>query len=220
MATDQSPPSTLQAYMNAPFASFQQLFAAANEHATLRSYKICPVAHSVYKRHLLNYARECLDDAFFNFSRMRRDGVTELHGGYPNQYLLVTHAQEPLNQWTSFNNGLGNEEAFSEAIRQSMSLSAPTELCCPITLEVFRDPVATMRGTVYERKAIEEWFTKHNTDPCSNQRLLSTVVYPDATMQDRVDDFLSGRSNRKDDARGGRAGRGRGGRGRGRRGRA
>ena len=32
---------------------------------------------------------------------------------------------------------------------------APDELCCPITLALFVDPVQTMRGQTYERAAIE-----------------------------------------------------------------
>lgn len=48
----------------------------------------------------------------------------------------------------------------------------PEAFLCPITLEVMEDPVLTVEGHAYERKAIEEWFSKgYMTNPCSNQPL-------------------------------------------------
>jgi SUMO ligase MMS21 Smc5/6 complex component len=37
----------------------------------------------------------------------------------------------------------------------------PFELRCPLTLEWLEDPVITPAGTVYERKAIEEWLKQN-----------------------------------------------------------
>ena len=63
------------------------------------------------------------------------------------------------------------------------------ELCCPISLELFRDPVATLHGNVYERDAIVAWFEKHSTDPCTGERLPTTSVYPDLVMRERVREY-------------------------------
>jgi len=58
------------------------------------------------------------------------------------------------------------------------------ELTCALSLEMFRDPVATEAGSVYERKYIEAWFSQKRakgqpmTDPCTGlviTQVLTTV---------------------------------------------
>ncbi|TNN51513.1 putative bifunctional E2/E3 enzyme R795 [Liparis tanakae] len=41
----------------------------------------------------------------------------------------------------------------------------PTHLICPLTKKMFVDPVKTVYGSVYERKAIEEHLKQHQYDP-------------------------------------------------------
>ena len=62
---------------------------------------------------------------------------------------------------------------------------APEELCCPITLQRFIDPVTTVNGQTYDRASILEWFSKPGptTDPLTGQHLWSTVLYDDAIMR-------------------------------------
>lgn len=45
------------------------------------------------------------------------------------------------------------------------------ELICPITLDVFRDPVIAQDGHVYERTAITQWIIEHGTSPITRQPL-------------------------------------------------
>jgi hypothetical protein len=45
------------------------------------------------------------------------------------------------------------------------------ELICPITLELFRDPVRATDGHVYERQAITKWILEHGTSPLTRQPL-------------------------------------------------
>jgi hypothetical protein len=51
------------------------------------------------------------------------------------------------------------------------ALDLPAELTCPITTELFVDPVFTSDGQVYERKAIERWLQTHETSPLSGEVL-------------------------------------------------
>ncbi|CAF2984485.1 unnamed protein product, partial [Rotaria sp. Silwood2] len=44
-------------------------------------------------------------------------------------------------------------------------------LTCPITLQVFRDPVIAKDGHVYERAAIVKWIEKHGTSPLTREAL-------------------------------------------------
>lgn len=44
-------------------------------------------------------------------------------------------------------------------------------LTCPITLQVFRDPVVAKDGHVYERSAIVRWIEIHGTSPLTREPL-------------------------------------------------
>lgn len=51
-------------------------------------------------------------------------------------------------------------------------LDVPEVFCCPITMELFNDPVILLEnGHTYERSAIREWFTTHNTNPITNKTI-------------------------------------------------
>jgi hypothetical protein len=45
------------------------------------------------------------------------------------------------------------------------------DLICPITLQMFRDPVVAGDGQTYERAAIVQWITEHGTSPITRQPL-------------------------------------------------
>jgi hypothetical protein len=48
----------------------------------------------------------------------------------------------------------------------------PDEFCCPITSECMHDPViVTATGMTYERQAIAEWLSEHDTDPSTGVEL-------------------------------------------------
>ena len=92
---------------------------------------------------------------------------------------------------------MDDEAAIAEAIRQSLammppspqlkstsgtrevpklkeistSIDGPVELCCPITLQLFQDPVKTLHGQTYERAAIEDWLESKSTDPMTGETL-------------------------------------------------
>ena len=52
-------------------------------------------------------------------------------------------------------------------------------LTCPITYELFVDPVfCAGDGQTYERSAIEEWFKERRTSPLNGLPLKSTKLYP------------------------------------------
>ena len=54
------------------------------------------------------------------------------------------------------------------------------ELICPITLQLFVDPVKAGDGHVYEREAIQRWILLHGTSPFTRQ----TLQINDLTPQD------------------------------------
>eukprot|EP01036_Dinobryon_divergens_P027427 gene27427-36200_t len=52
-------------------------------------------------------------------------------------------------------------------------LKIPLHLVCPLSHQLFDDPVTTALGYTYERNEIEKWFAKHDTDPVTNNRVNS-----------------------------------------------
>ena len=100
-----------------------------------------------------------------------------------------------------------DEAAIAEAIRQSLaimppspqfksgtrevakikeittSIDGPIELCCPITLQLFRDPVKTLHGQTYERTAVEDWLESKSTDPMTGDILKIKALFPEDEMK-------------------------------------
>ena len=57
-----------------------------------------------------------------------------------------------------------NAKPMPKLKESSTSADGPIDLCCPITLEFFKDPVKTIHGQTYERSAIEDWLLTKNID--------------------------------------------------------
>ena len=58
-----------------------------------------------------------------------------------------------------------------------------TSVLCPITLEVFIDPVVAADGHTYERGAIQEWFKTSNMSPVTGLRLPSGRLMPNHVVR-------------------------------------
>eukprot|EP00879_Flechtneria_rotunda_P018679 GHRR01019602.1.p1 GENE.GHRR01019602.1~~GHRR01019602.1.p1 ORF type:complete len:434 (+),score=155.22 GHRR01019602.1:420-1721(+) len=63
-------------------------------------------------------------------------------------------------------------------------------LCCPITHEVFRDPVVAADGISYERSAIEGWLVGHDTSPMTNMQLPNKELHPNNLIKTLVEELL------------------------------
>ena len=60
-------------------------------------------------------------------------------------------------------------------------------LICPITQEVFRDPVIAEDGRLYEREAITRWITENGTSPFTRQILDVNCLLADDEVRRRAD---------------------------------
>ena len=67
--------------------------------------------------------------------------------------------------------------------------SVPEELICPISGEIFVDPVMTCDGHTYERLAIEAWLIKHKTSPITNMNLENKNLIPNFVIKQLVKAF-------------------------------
>jgi hypothetical protein len=67
--------------------------------------------------------------------------------------------------------------------------TVPEELICPITGEIFIDPVMTCDGHTYEKVAIEAWLIKKKTSPVTNLALENKNLIPNFVIKQLVKAF-------------------------------
>eukprot|EP00825_Cyclidium_porcatum_P045184 TRINITY_DN67_c0_g4_i1.p1 TRINITY_DN67_c0_g4~~TRINITY_DN67_c0_g4_i1.p1 ORF type:complete len:405 (-),score=83.82 TRINITY_DN67_c0_g4_i1:155-1369(-) len=88
------------------------------------------------------------------------------------------------------NKELKDRKAQMEKIKKFYNDKIPDDFYCPITQEIFVDPVMAEDGNTYERVAIEAWFQKHDTSPLTNQQLTSKHLVQNLTVKKLVQDFI------------------------------
>lgn len=61
---------------------------------------------------------------------------------------------------------------------EPVSIESKKDLICPITLQLFRDPVLASDSHVYERSAIQRWILEHGTSPLTREPLRTADLKP------------------------------------------
>ena len=62
------------------------------------------------------------------------------------------------------------------------------EFMCPITMELMTDPVITSNGHTYDRFAIVQWFSSHNTDPTTGVYLPNKNLISNHALRKLIED--------------------------------
>jgi len=70
-------------------------------------------------------------------------------------------------------------------------IEIPQHFCCPITLDIMKDPVIAPSGYTYERIAIEEHLKKTNTDPFTNEPTNLNDLRVNRALKDAIVAFLN-----------------------------
>ena len=65
----------------------------------------------------------------------------------------------------------------------------PESFVCPLTMEIFTDPVVCCDGHTYERSAIEAWFQSNATSPMSNEKLESKTLLPNIALRNSITEW-------------------------------
>ena len=107
-----------------------------------------------------------------DFARMRKDRFVNMGGEYPNQWIAAWRGKDAVPKASDGSSG-----------------EPPAELCCPINLTLFEDPVMTCVKKTYERAAIEDWLREHDVDPMTNQPLFTKYVRIDFDMREKCEAF-------------------------------
>ncbi|OVA08576.1 WD40 repeat [Macleaya cordata] len=94
----------------------------------------------------------------------------------PNQAQLQKQKQ-PMSAKSSCSADPVMEEDSSDNLPGGEKNTPPKDFVCPITSNLFVDPVTLETGQTYERKAIQEWLERGNsTCPITRQKLQSTQL--------------------------------------------
>ena len=70
------------------------------------------------------------------------------------------------------------------------SQAVPDALCCPISFELYCDPVITPEGRSYERSCIEMYLRRESKDPVSRKYLTAAMLIPNMQLKKAAEDFL------------------------------
>ncbi|XVE51507.1 hypothetical protein DITRI_Ditri02bG0047500 [Diplodiscus trichospermus] len=66
-------------------------------------------------------------------------------------------------------------------------LTVPKDFCCPISLDLMRDPVIISTGQTYERSSIARWMEEgHCTCPKTGQMLIHTRLVPNRALRNLI----------------------------------
>lgn len=76
-----------------------------------------------------------------------------------------------------------------------MELNAPAHFTCPITHIIMIDPVLDNEGNSYERNAIMQWLSTHNTSPITRSLLKKEDLKTNRSLKDAIDEYLKGNTS-------------------------
>ncbi|KAG2491535.1 hypothetical protein HYH03_010106 [Edaphochlamys debaryana] len=83
------------------------------------------------------------------------------------------------------------QELFKTAAVHDCAVEAPSTFTCPLTMEIFRDPVVTPSGRSYERTALLEHLKKVGRfDPITRQPMTEAQVVPNVSLRAAIELYL------------------------------
>ncbi|KAL2524282.1 U-box domain-containing protein 17 [Abeliophyllum distichum] len=101
------------------------------------------------------------------------------------RFLLFRFEDEEgeLGKWNHKKNKKG---LISREIADTF-VSIPKDFCCPISLDLMRDPVIVSTGQTYDRESISRWMEEgHCTCPKTGQMLVHTQLVPNRALRNLI----------------------------------
>lgn len=85
----------------------------------------------------------------------------------------------------------GYQSALEEEAPRVVAAAEPPERLCDMNLdfELFVDPVVTAEGFTHSRRRIEEWFSKNDRSPDTNEVIKDKTLIPNILVRQMVDDW-------------------------------
>eukprot|EP00696_Hemimastix_kukwesjijk_P006270 gnl/Hemi2/17943_TR5917_c0_g1_i1.p1 gnl/Hemi2/17943_TR5917_c0_g1~~gnl/Hemi2/17943_TR5917_c0_g1_i1.p1 ORF type:complete len:680 (-),score=149.47 gnl/Hemi2/17943_TR5917_c0_g1_i1:20-2059(-) len=134
---------------------------------------------------------ECIikdKDAFIDHLQQQLSAV-QLSGG-PRLGFVEQSPNETSREVVRQKNQLERKvfqlQAENNKFREHM-VQVPPHFLCPITRELFIDPVVAQDGHTYERNAIVYWLQRSRISPVTNVELLSSALVPNSTLKSLIE---------------------------------
>jgi hypothetical protein len=97
------------------------------------------------------------------------------------RYLVNVEVNDVLSDEATSNSSYCTED-------DEFKIDIPESFICPLTLEIYRDPLMSRCGKNFERKAIVEWLDRGNdTCPLTRQPLSLSLLVPNAKLRMEVE---------------------------------
>lgn len=74
--------------------------------------------------------------------------------------------------------------------KQISGVEIPRQYLCPITTDIMTDPVLCTDGHVYEKTAIQQWLSAHNTSPITKAVVCRNTIIPCFALKSLIQDFI------------------------------
>ncbi|KAG7365121.1 U-box domain containing protein [Nitzschia inconspicua] len=79
----------------------------------------------------------------------------------------------------------------TESITSTSCTVVPQRFLCPLTLDIFKDPVLSKYGHTYERSAILQWLQDHETCPISRKPLTPRYLISNHSLKLQIKNWKS-----------------------------
>jgi hypothetical protein len=80
-----------------------------------------------------------------------------------------------------------NQKCLASGASEDRPANVPDEFICPLTLEIFSDPLMSKHGHNFERNAILEWLAEGNPEcPLTRKPLSPSMLFPNVKMRLKV----------------------------------
>ncbi len=143
----------------------------------LQTGKLTPVMNEFKSKNYVDeFGNEVLNEDFDVAQEKNKAEVQQLFSKFRSSIVVPEEQKESREKFLKIKELLGN--------------SIPPEFMCPITGEIFEDPVMTEDGQTYERFAIGEWFKSgHSKSPLSGVHLNSQKLIPNNSLKKLIEEY-------------------------------
>ena len=132
--------------------------------------------------------------------KMKSREVSKLSGKRFSSLKILPNyrLRSQIKAWTS--SGTANAVGISGDV--------PDALCCPISLELIKNPVVCADGHTYDKESIEEWFEGGSVknSPMTGRPMNWKPQYPNLNLKAQIDEFLQKQATPKTDRMSGLSG--------------
>ncbi|XP_073303225.1 U-box domain-containing protein 17-like [Primulina huaijiensis] len=146
----------------------------------------------VEKLMILNVSSCRVEIEFLEEQIVNHDGNIEPTKSILNGFVaLIRYSRFLLFRFEDEEGELGRWNKKTEKCLISKDVSEtfttiPKDFCCPISLEMMKDPVVVSTGQTYDRESISRWMEGHCTCPKTGQKLVHTQLVPNKPLRNLI----------------------------------